>query len=111
MNVQAPPNLNPTAHRLLLRAGINDWGGISPLTRDYVNPEAPWPHVERLAETCAAEGFALLPRLPIYSEFIEREEFLDPALRSAVVAEQERLTAGVAAMAPSPLTVAERPHA
>jgi 7,8-didemethyl-8-hydroxy-5-deazariboflavin synthase CofG subunit len=111
MNVQAPPNLNPTAHRLLLRAGINDWGGISPLTKDYVNPEAPWPHVEKLAETCAAEGFTLLPRLPIYSEFIEQEEFLDPALRSAVVAEQERLTAGVAAMTPSPLAVAERPHA
>ena len=110
MNVQAPPNLNPSAHRLLLRAGINDWGGISPLTRDYVNPEAPWPHVEKLAETCAAEGFTLLPRLPIYPEFIEQEEFLDPALRFAVVAEQERLTAGVAAMAPSVPAVAERPH-
>src|SRR5207244_8587127 len=43
MNLQAPPNLNPATHRLLLRAGINDWGGISPLTADYVNPEAPWP--------------------------------------------------------------------
>ena len=53
MNLQAPPNLNPTAHRLLLRAGINDWGGISPLTADYVNPEAPWPHVAKLATTCA----------------------------------------------------------
>jgi FO synthase len=111
MNVQAPPNLNPTAHRLLLRAGINDWGGISPLTQDYVNPEAPWPHVEKLAETCAAEGFTLLPRLPIYPEFIEQEGFLDPALRSAVVAEQERLAIGLATTAPSPLVVAEGTHA
>ena len=107
----ALPNLNPTAHRLLLRSGINDWGGISPLTQDYVNPEAPWPHVEKLADTCASEGFTLLPRLPIYPEFIEQEGFLDPALRSAVVAEQERLAIGVATMAPSPLAVAEGTHA
>ena len=91
MNLQAPPNLNPATHRLLLRAGINDWGGISPLTADYVNPEAPWPHLTRLAETCAAEGFTLRPRLPIYAEFIEREGFLDAALHPAVVAAQLRL--------------------
>jgi len=91
MNLQAPPNLNPATHRLLLRAGINDWGGISPLTADYVNPEAPWPHLTRLAETCAAEGFTLRPRLPIYAEFIAREGFLDAALYPAVVAAQLRL--------------------
>ncbi len=91
MNLQAPPNLNPTAHRLLLRAGINDWGGISPLTADYVNPEAPWPHVARLATTCAEEGFTLLPRLAVYPEFVEREGFLDPRLRSGVIADQRRI--------------------
>ncbi len=108
MNIQAPPNLNPTAHRLLLSAGINDWGGISPLTADYVNPEAPWPHVEKLAATCAEEGFTLVPRLPIYREFVEREGFLDSTLRGAVVDEQEKLTEGVVAMV-SPL--AESSHA
>jgi len=91
MNLQAPPNLNPAAHRLLLRAGINDWGGISPLTADYVNPEAPWPHLAKLAATCAEEGFTLRPRLPIYREYVDREEFLDPSLRPAVVAEQAML--------------------
>ena len=80
MNLQAPPNLSPNGHALLLRSGINDWGGISPLTRDYVNPEAPWPHVERLARDCAAEGFTLRPRLPIYPEYVDRPGFLHPAL-------------------------------
>ena len=51
---------------LFLHAGINDWGGISPLSKDYVNPEAPWPHLERLAERCARAGFALRERLAIY---------------------------------------------
>jgi FO synthase len=111
MNVQAPPNLNPTAHRLLLRAGINDWGGISPLTADYVNPEAPWPHVEKLAATCAEEGFTLKPRLPIYPEFIEQEGFLDPGLRSAVVGEQERMAAGVEAAASGAAEYGESSHA
>jgi FO synthase len=91
MNLQAPPNLNPATHRLLLRAGINDWGGISPLTADYVNPEAPWPHLAKLAATCAEEGFTLVPRLAIYPEFIERDGFLDPALRAAVASEQRLL--------------------
>ena len=84
MNIQAPPNLSPYDHRLLLAAGINDWGGISPLTPDYVNPEAPWPHVAALAETCRAEGFTLQPRLPIYAEYVERPGFLDSALRTSV---------------------------
>jgi FO synthase len=87
MNLQAPPNLNPNAHRLLLRAGINDWGGISPLTRDYVNPEAPWPHVRRLAATCAEEGFELRARLAVYPEYVEQEGFLEPSLREALRAE------------------------
>jgi FO synthase len=86
MNIQAPPNLSPYDHRLFLAAGINDWGGISPLTPDYVNPEAPWPHVAALAETCESEGFTLRPRLPIYDEYIDRPGFLDPALRAPVAA-------------------------
>lgn len=85
MNIQAPPNLSPYDHRLFLSAGINDWGGISPLTPDYVNPEAPWPHLRALGETCRAEGFSLRPRLPIYAEYIDRPGFLDPALREAVI--------------------------
>jgi FO synthase len=84
MNIQAPPNLSPYDHRLLLAAGINDWGGISPLTPDYVNPEAPWPHLAALRETCRAEGFTLQPRLPIYAEYVERPGFLDPGLRPLV---------------------------
>jgi len=81
MNVQAPPNLSPDDHRLLLRAGINDWGGISPVTKDYINPEAAWPHLDLLAQTCREEGFVLRERLAIYAEYIDRPGFLLPALR------------------------------
>jgi 7,8-didemethyl-8-hydroxy-5-deazariboflavin synthase CofG subunit len=80
MNIQAPPNLNPNDHRLLLRAGINDWGGISPVTQDYINPEAAWPQIELLAKTCSDEGFILRERLAIYQEYIGKPRFLEPAL-------------------------------
>ncbi len=83
MNLQAPPNLSPDCRGWLIRAGINDWGGISPLTLDYVNPEAPWPHVEQLRDTCRTEGFELRARLPVYPEFAT-EEFLDPAMRRVI---------------------------
>jgi FO synthase len=83
MNVQAPPNLSPNDIELFLRAGINDWGGISPLTQDYVNPEAPWPHVEQLAGRCARAGFKLRERLPVYQEYIN-DEWIDSALMPAV---------------------------
>jgi FO synthase len=83
MNLQAPPNLSPAAHARLIRAGINDWGGISPLTMDYVNPEAPWPHVDQLRQTCRDEGFELVPRLPIYAEYVD-DEFVDVALRPVI---------------------------
>ncbi|MBI3785402.1 MAG: 7,8-didemethyl-8-hydroxy-5-deazariboflavin synthase CofG [Deltaproteobacteria bacterium] len=86
MNLQAPPNLSPYDHRLFLRAGINDWGGMSPLTPDYVNPEAPWPHVAVLKGTCSSEGFTLQPRLPLYAEYVERTGFVDPALRPTIQA-------------------------
>jgi 7,8-didemethyl-8-hydroxy-5-deazariboflavin synthase CofG subunit len=83
MNVQAPPNLSPNQIELFLDAGINDWGGISPLTPDFVNPEAPWPHLERLGERCARAGFELRERLAIYPEYINNE-WLDPALSPMV---------------------------
>ncbi len=81
MNLQAPPNLSPHDHKLILRAGINDWGGISPVTKDYVNPEAAWPHLAALAQTCEEEGFTLHERLAIYPEYITRPGFLLPALQ------------------------------
>jgi FO synthase len=84
MNIQAPPNLSPRDHRLFLAAGINDWGGISPLTLDYVNPEAPWPQVQALADICRAEGFGLAARLPVYAEYVDRPGWLDEDLRSRV---------------------------
>ncbi len=83
MNLQAPPNLSPADIELFLRAGINDFGGISPLTRDYVNPEAPWPHVARLAERCARAGFRLKPRLAVYPEYVS-ERWLNPSLMPVV---------------------------
>ncbi len=83
MNVQAPPNLSPHEIELFLSAGINDWGGISPLSRDYVNPEAPWPHLEQLAQRCARAGFHLTQRLAIYPEYIN-DEWVDPAMRPAI---------------------------
>jgi FO synthase len=82
MNLQAPPNLNPNDHKLLLRAGINDWGGISPVTQDYINPEAAWPQINVLAKTCIEEGFMLRERLAIYQEYIGKAEFLEPGLKS-----------------------------
>lgn len=70
MNIQAPPNLNAPYYEELLDAGINDWGGISPLTPDYINPEKPWPHLEQLRLRTEAKGFTLQQRLPIYPEFV-----------------------------------------
>jgi FO synthase len=84
MSIQAPPNLSPYDHSLFLTAGINDWGGISPLTPDYINPEAPWPKVAALAETCRAQRFTLQRRLPIYSEFIDRPGFVESGLRPLI---------------------------
>ena len=77
-NVQVPPNLTET-YEIYLDAGINDWGGVSPLTIDWVNPEAPWPHLDELSERTKTAGFELRPRLPVYPEYIN-EEWLDPGL-------------------------------
>jgi FO synthase len=70
MNLQAPPNLSAPDYEELLAAGINDWGGVSPLTPDFINPEAPWPHLEDLRCRTAAAGFELRQRLPVYPEFV-----------------------------------------
>jgi len=81
MNIQAPPNLEPNNYELYLDAGINDWGGVSPLTPDFINPEAPWPALQSLREKSAAAGFQLKARLPIYPEFISQgERFLPRSL-------------------------------
>ena len=86
MSIQAPPNLSPGVLPLLVAAGINDWGGVSPVTPDYVNPEAPWPHVERLARETAAAGKLLQQRLTIYPAYARKVgRWLDPALRTSVL--------------------------
>jgi FO synthase len=90
MNVQAPPNLSPHEIELFLQAGINDWGGISPLSKDYVNPEAPWPHLEALAMRCARAGFHLKQRLAIYPEFINAE-WVAPAMMPAITRLRDEL--------------------
>ena len=82
MSIQAPPNLSPGVLPQIVAAGINDWGGVSPVTPDFVNPEAPWPHVERLAKETALSGKLLQERLTIYPCYIrEAERWLDEALR------------------------------
>ena len=69
MNIQAPPNLSPGVYQRLVEAGLNDWGGVSPVTPDHVNPEAPWPHLEDLARRTAEAGKVLVQRLPVYPAY------------------------------------------
>jgi FO synthase len=87
VNIQAPPNLNAPYYEELLDAGINDWGGISPLTPDYINPEKPWPHLEQLRLRTESRGFRLRQRLPVYPEFspvvISRPGVLSEKLQAA----------------------------
>jgi FO synthase len=78
MNLQVPPNLTED-FGIYLDAGINDWGGVSPLTIDWVNPEAPWPHLDRLESVTNAAGFELRQRLPVYPEYIT-DQWIDPRL-------------------------------
>ncbi|MFI9822909.1 bifunctional FO biosynthesis protein CofGH [Streptomyces sp. NPDC052013] len=85
--LQAPPNLVDSEYERLIAAGIDDWGGISPLTIDHVNPERPWPQIEELTERSRAAGFELRERLCVYPEFVRRgEPWLDPRLRPHVAA-------------------------
>jgi len=81
MNIQSPPNLLSSDFPVLLDAGINDWGGISPVTKDFINPEAAWPQISVLTEKTAASGFVLRERLAIYPEFSSRPGFVDERVR------------------------------
>jgi FO synthase len=87
-NVQVPPNLTD-AFEIYIDAGINDWGGVSPLTIDWVNPEAPWPHLDELRARTEAAGSVLRPRLPVYPEFID-PEWIDSGLYPHIVAAADR---------------------
>ncbi|MFQ5940771.1 MAG: 7,8-didemethyl-8-hydroxy-5-deazariboflavin synthase CofG [Nitrososphaerales archaeon] len=76
MNIQVPPNLNPNRYSRYIKAGINDWGGISPVTADYVNPEFPWPKIDDVKDECERNGFTVRARLPVYPEYIWKGGFL-----------------------------------
>jgi FO synthase len=84
INLQAPPNLSPDAYPRLLAAGLNDWGGISPLTLDHINPERPWPQIRALRQATEREGFTLRERLAVYPEFATRPEFVAEPLGDRV---------------------------
>jgi FO synthase len=86
MNVQAPPNLSPGTYPALIASGLNDWGGISPLTIDFINPEAPWPHLLALEAATAAAGARLRERLALYPEYVGRPGFVPEPLRGRVLA-------------------------
>src|SRR5580698_10163534 len=91
MNIQAPPNLSDPHYADLLDGGINDWGGVSPLTPDFINPEKPWPHLDELQQRTEAKGFELRHRLPVYPEFAEQaalhSDLLEERLNHAADAE------------------------
>jgi 7,8-didemethyl-8-hydroxy-5-deazariboflavin synthase CofG subunit len=89
MNIQAPPNLSAPYYEELVDAGINDWGGISPLTPDFINPEMPWPHLEQLRLRTEAKGAVLRQRLPVYPEYVSRM-----TARPGLLSEQLRAATG-----------------
>ena len=85
MNIQAPPNLSPGVYQRLVEAGLNDWGGVSPVTPDHVNPEAPWPAVEELARRSAEMGKVLVNRLAVYPSYVKKAaEWLAPEVATRV---------------------------
>jgi 7,8-didemethyl-8-hydroxy-5-deazariboflavin synthase len=85
MNIQVPPNLNPRNYSKFIDCGINDWGGISPVTIDYVNPESPWPQIQEVTAITQQAGYALRARLPIYPEYInEKPGFINENLRENI---------------------------
>lgn len=88
VNIQAPPNLSAKNYEELLDAGINDWGGVSPLTPDFINPEAPWPHLEELRRRTESRGYQLRQRLPVYPEFMSRV-----TAKAGLLADKLRLSA------------------
>jgi FO synthase len=86
MSIQAPPNLSPGVLPQIINAGINDWGGVSPVTPDFVNPEAPWPHLQKLADETAQAGKFLQQRLTIYPDYVlAANQWLDKRLHTAVL--------------------------
>jgi FO synthase len=86
MTIQAPPNLRPHAHGQLIGAGVNDWGGVSPVTPDHVNPEAPWPRLDELAAATASAGRLLVERLTIHPAYLRApDNWLDPSIRPSVL--------------------------
>jgi FO synthase len=85
MNIQAPPNLSAGALPQLIAAGINDWGGVSPVTPDHVNPERPWPYLESLEQQTDAAGKVLVARLAVYGSYVrDLTRWIDPKLQTAV---------------------------
>ncbi len=108
MNLQAPPNLSYGDFPRLLDAGINDWGGISPVTKDFINPEAAWPQIARLQSETESRGLQLRERLALYPEFLPRPEFLSPKVRAKAVllAAEESRSGGAGTLVASPV-----PHA
>ena len=118
MNIQAPPNLSYDEFPRLLDAGINDWGGVSPVTIDHVNPEAPWPEIERLARATRERGLELAPRLPIYPEYVaDVEAWCEPRVATAVLrradasglAREDGWAAGAAMPIPTSFAPAHKP--
>jgi len=104
--IQAPPNLIDEEYALLLRAGIDDWGGVSPVTPDHVNPERPWPAIDELARRSAAAGFELQERLTVYPEYVRRADtWIDPRLSVHVRALADPVT-GLAQVGAAPIGLA-----
>ena len=110
MNLQAPPNLSYEEFPRLLDAGINDWGGVSPVTIDHVNPEAPWPELERLRRATQGRGLELAARLPIYPEYVaDLQRWCEPQVATAVrqradatgLGREDRWSAGVSTSIPA----------
>jgi FO synthase len=119
MNIQAPPNLSAHDYPRLIEAGINDWGGISPVTPDHVNPEAPWPAIEALRERTARAGKILVERLPSYPRYVKAvHRWHDPAIATEVLkhadaqgfARNDRWVAGQALPLPLEPAPARKPH-
>jgi FO synthase len=109
VHVQVPPNLSYDDFPQLLESGIDDWGGVSPVTIDHVNPEAPWPEIERLRAATEAHGFELAARLPVYPEYVaDLERWADPRVAAEILrhadasglAREERWAAGAPGAAP-----------
>jgi FO synthase len=114
VHVQVPPNLSYDDFPRLLEAGIDDWGGVSPVTIDHVNPEAPWPEIERLRTATEGRGFSLAARLPIYPEYVaDLERWADPRVAQEIrrhadasgLAREDAWAAGATAR-PTPLEAA-----